>query len=188
MISVNSSARKHLTDIHEWRKLGEANIFSPVSRLELIYGEILDMSPIGFNHAGHVVKLMNFFAPLVHGKAIINAQNPIQLGNLSEPEPDFMLLRPHIDFYTTAHPKAEDVLLLVEVADSSLYYDQNEKQRLYAHHNITEYWLLNLNETCLEVYLQPHNDSYQQKMTLGKADSITLSQLQQITISLNKIL
>ena len=188
MISTPSAVRKHLTDIHEWRKLGEANIFPPESHVELINGEILDMSPIGFNHAGHITRLMNFFAPLLSGKAIISAQNPIQLGDLSEPEPDFILLRPEANFYTQRHPKAEDVLLLIEVADSSLAYDQNEKLHLYARHNIAEYWLLNLNNHCLEVYRQPQGNLYQQKSTLRIGDSVSLSQLENITVNVGDIL
>src|SRR5512135_40953 len=103
---------KHLTNLDEWRRLGEANIFPPDSRLELINGEILEMAPIGFNHAGHVMRLINLFAPLLAGKAIVNAQNPLQLGDLSEPEPDFTLLKPDPDFYSSRHPNAGDVLLL----------------------------------------------------------------------------
>ncbi|MEI6067859.1 MAG: Uma2 family endonuclease [Methylococcaceae bacterium] len=186
MATVNPT--KHLTNITEWRRLGEANIFPPESRLELINGEILEMAPIGFNHAGHVIRLLNFFAPLISNKALVNAQNPIQLGDLSEPEPDFMLLKPNADFYSSRHPNANDVLLLIEVADSSLTFDQNQKLRLYALHGIPEYWLLNLNDECLEVYRKPNGEVYAEKTTLRAGDSITLSQLNKITIRMADIL
>lgn len=179
---------KHLTNLDEWRRLGEANIFPPESRLELINGEILEMAPIGFNHAGHVICLLNFFAPLVGKKALVNAQNPLQLGDLSEPEPDFMLLKPHVDFYSSRHPNANDVLLLIEVADSSLQFDQNQKLHLYALHGIPEYWLLNLNDSCLEVYRKPNGEVYAEKTTLRTGDSITLSQLAEITVNMADIL
>jgi Uma2 family endonuclease len=182
------SPRKHLTNLDEWRRLGEAAIFPPDSRLELIEGEILEMAPIGFNHAGHVMRLINFFAPLIAGKAIVNAQNPLQLGDLSEPEPDFMLLKPNPDFYSLRHPVASDVLLMIEVADSSLAFDQNQKQRLYALHGIPEYWLLNLNDNCLEVYRRPHGELYEEKTTLRTGDSISLSQLPDVTVQLSDIL
>ncbi len=188
MITATSAVRKHLTDVQEWQRLGEANIFAPTARIELIEGEILDMAPIGFYHAGHLKRLNKLFTRLVGDQAIIGIQDPLQLSNLSEPEPDFMLLRPEPDFYTSRHPNAEDVLLLIEVADSSLDYDQNEKLRLYARYNIGEYWLLNLNDYCLEVYRQPYKDLYQQKMTLHRGDNITLSQLTNITINLSDIL
>ena len=187
MTIATTGVRKHLTDIHEWRKLGEANIFPPESHLELIEGEILEMAPIGFNHAGHVIRLNKLFNKVVGEHAIISIQNPLQLSNLSEPEPDFALLRPDADDYTTRHPNAEDVLLLIEVADSSFHYDQNEKQRLYARYQIPEYWLINLNNSTIEIYRQPCESIYQQKTTLKVGDSITLSQLD-IMINVNDIL
>lgn len=183
-----ANPQKHLTDIDEWRRLGEAGIFPPDSRLELINGEIFEMTPIGCNHAGHVIRLMNFFAIRVAGKAIMNAQNPLRLGDLSEPEPDFMLLKPNPDFYSTRHPVAADMLLLVEVADSSLEFDRNQKMHLYALHRIPEYWLLNLNEASVEIYRKPAGDLYAEKRTLIASDSIALSELPEITIDIGDIL
>nr|WP_241674388.1 Uma2 family endonuclease [Candidatus Methylobacter oryzae] len=119
---------------------------------------------------------------------MVSVQNPLQLGDLSEPEPDFTLLKPNADFYCSRHPNANDVLLLIEVADSSLSFDQNQKLRLYATHNIPEYWLMNLNDPCVEIYRQPHGDCYGEKTALRVGDSITLSQLDQITINIADIL
>jgi len=186
MATVNPT--KHLTNIDEWRRLGEANIFPPVSRLELINGEILEMSPIGFNHSGHLNRINKLFAKLIPDTVIPSVQNPLQLGDLSEPEPDFMLLKPNADFYSSRHPNAEDVLLLIEVADSSLTFDQNQKLRLYALHGIPEYWLLNLNDLSLEVYRKPNGEVYAEKTTLRAADIITLSQLDEISIRIADIL
>jgi Uma2 family endonuclease len=188
MNSVISPVRKHLTDINEWRRLGEANIFPPESRIELIEGEIIEMAPIGSNHSGHVVRLLNYFASVIGKKALVNAQNPLQLGDLSEPEPDFMLLKPNPDFYSSHHPVADDVLLLIEVADSSLAFDQSHKLRLYAIHNVPEYWLLNLNDNCLEVYRKPKGEVYAEKTTLYTGDNITLTQLPDISIQVSDIL
>ncbi|MGR9087420.1 MAG: Uma2 family endonuclease [Gammaproteobacteria bacterium] len=179
---------KHLTNLDEWRRLGEANIFPPESRLELINGEILEMSPIGFNHAGHINRLVKLLTRLIPDDVIPSVQNPLQLDDLSEPEPDFMLLKPSDDFYSSRHPSANDVLLLIEVADSSLQFDQNQKHRLYALHGIPEYWLLNLNDSCLEVYRKPNGEVYAEKTTLRAGDSITLSQLTEITINIADIL
>jgi Uma2 family endonuclease len=188
MNSVISTVRKHLTDIHEWQKIGEANIFPPESRLELINGEIIEMAPIGSNHAGHLKRINNLLTLLVAGKAIVSIQDPLQLGDLSEPEPDFMLLKPNPDFYSSRHPVADDVLLLIEVADSSLNFDQNQKLRLYAMHNIPEYWLLNLIDNCLEVYRKPKGEVYAEKTTLYNGDNVTLSQLPEINIQITDIL
>jgi Uma2 family endonuclease len=188
MATVTANVRKHLTDLDEWQRLGEANIFPPGSRLELIEGEILEMAPIGSNHAGHLKRLNHLLSNLVFGKAILSVQDPLQLGDLSEPEPDFMLLKPNADFYCSRHPNADDVLLLIEVADSSLSFDQNQKLRLYAQHNIPEYWLMNLNDSCVEVYRQPHGDCYAEKTTLRAGDTVSLSQLENISIDIADIL
>jgi Uma2 family endonuclease len=186
MATVNPT--KHLTNLDEWRRLGEAAIFPPESRLELINGEILDMAPIGFNHAGHINRLVKLFSKLIPDDVITSVQNPLQLGDLSEPEPDFMLLNPSTDYYSSRHPNADDVLLLIEVADSSLKFDQTHKLRLYALHNIPEYWLINLNNSCMEIYRKPHGEVYAEKNTLYSGDSITLSQLPDITIQVADIL
>ena len=186
MATVNPT--KHLTNLDEWRRLGEANIFPPESRLELINGEILEMAPIGFNHAGHLKRINKLFTKLVPDNIILSVQDPLQLGELSEPEPDFMLLKPNDDFYSSRHPNANDALLLIEVADSSLTFDQNQKLRLYALHGIPEYWLLNLNDSCLEVYRKPNGEVYAEKTTLRVGDTITLSQLDKITINIADIL
>jgi len=186
MATVNPT--KHLTNLDEWRRLGEANIFPPESRLELINGEILDMAPIGFNHSGHLNRINKLFARLIPDDVIPSIQNPLQLGDLSEPEPDFMLLKPNADFYSSRHPNADDVLLLIEVADSSLVFDQNQKLHLYALHGIPEYWLLNLNDDCLEVYRNPNGEVYAEKTTLRGDDTITLSQLNEISIRMADIL
>lgn len=182
------SPKKHLTNLDEWRRLGEAAIFPPENRLELIEGEILEMAPIGFNHAGHINRINRLFSKLLDDLAIVSIQNPLQLGDLSEPEPDFMLLKPDPDFYCSRHPNADDVLLLIEVADSTLAFDQNQKQRLYALHGIPEYWLLNLNDNCLEVYRRPRGELYEEKTTLRTGDSIRLSELPGMTIDLSDIL
>jgi Uma2 family endonuclease len=182
------SPQKHLTNLDEWRRLGEANIFPPGSRLELINGEILEMAPIGFNHAGHLKRINTLFTRLVPESIITSVQDPLQLGDLSEPEPDFMLLKPNPDFYSSRHPNSDDVLLLIEVADSSLTFDQNQKQRLYALHRIPEYWLLNLTDNCLEVYRRPRGELYEEKTTLRAGDSVSLFQLPDITINLSDII
>ena len=186
MATVNPT--KHLTNLNEWRRLGEAAIFPPESRLELINGEILEMAPIGFNHSGHLNRLNKLLTRLIPDDVIPSVQNPLQLGDLSEPEPDFMLLKPNDDFYSSRHPNADDVLLLVEVADSSLSFDQNQKLRLYALHGIPEYWLLNLNDACLEVYRKPNSEVYAEKTTLRAGDTITLSQLNEISLHIADIL
>ncbi|MBS3964427.1 MAG: Uma2 family endonuclease [Methylomonas sp.] len=180
--------QKHLTDLAEWHRMGEAGIFPPNARIELIEGEILHMAPIGFNHAGHVARLIHALTPRVQGQAIVNTQNPVQLGDLSEPQPDFLLLEPDADFYTTRHPTAADVLLLIEVSDSTLRFDREQKRRLYATHRIPEYWIVNLIDHCLEVYRQPENGDYQEQTVLSRSDSLNLVALPSVQIEVASIL
>jgi Uma2 family endonuclease len=180
--------QKHLTDLAEWHRMGEAGIFPPESRLELINGEILHMAPIGFNHAGHVNRLTSVFAPLLAKQAIVGVQNPLQLGDLSEPEPDFVLLRPETSFYSTRHPNADDVLLLIEVSDSTLRFDRTQKMRLYATYFIPEYWIVNLIDNCLEVYRQPQDGDYLDKAVLTANDQIDLVSFNHIQIQVGAIL
>ena len=182
--------KKYLIDVYQWQKLNDAAFFSPNSpRTELVNGEILEMPPIGFNHAGHLKRIANLFAPIVVAKkAILSVQDPLRLGDFSEPQPDFMLLKPDENFYTTRHPEPLDVLLLIEVADSSLSYDREQKARLYALYGVAEYWLLNLNNESIEVYLQPTPDGYEQKSTLHYGETIYLSQLPEIGVDTADIL
>lgn len=187
-VSTDNFYKKHLTNLDEWRRLGEANIFPPGSRVELINGEIIDMAPIGSHHASHLKRINQLFSGLIKNSEIIAIQDPVQLGDLSEPEPDFMLLHPSPDFYYENHPTASDVFLLIEIADKSLKFDQNEKLRLYALHNIPEYWLLDVNTATLEVYRQPNDGIYAEKTTLRTGDKITLSQLKNISIEIADIL
>ena len=173
--------QKHLTDIAEWHRMGEAGIFPPDSRMELIEGEILHM-------AGHVNRLNSFLTFLTHGQAIASVQNPVQLGDLSEPQPDFLLLRLEPSFYSSRHPDPADVILLVEVSDSTLRFDRQQKLRLYASHNIPEYWIVNLIDDCLEVCRQPQDGDYLQKIVLGKSDSLNLVALPEVRIEVAAIL
>ena len=177
-VSIENFYQKHLTNLAEWKRMGEAGIFPPESRLELINGEILEMSPIGSQHSGLINRLTQLLVKLtLSQETIVSIQNPVQLSDLSEPEPDLMLLKPNSHFYTEHHPSAQDVLLLIEVSDSTLKFDQNQKLHLYALHNIPEYWILNIKEACIEIYRQPHNGCYAEKTTVYSGDSMTLSQL-----------
>jgi len=180
--------QKHLTDIAEWHRMGEAGIFPPEARLELIEGEILTMAPIGFNHAGHVNRLTRLFILALNDIASVRIQSPLQLGDLSEPEPDLLLVHPDPHDYTNRHPTASDVLLVIEVSDSTLRFDREQKRRLYANHNIPEYWIVNLIDNCLEVYRHPLNGDYSDRSVLGKTDKLTLAALPAIQVEVGSIL
>jgi len=158
------------------------------AHLELIEGEILTMAPIGFNHAGHLSRLARTFFRTFDDDISIRVQNPIQLGDLSEPEPDLALVKADANDYTTRHPNASDVLLLVEVSDTTLDFDQTTKLRLYATHLVPEYWIVNLIDNCLEVYRQPNDGDYRQQTVLSKTDHLNLVSLPDIQIQVADIL
>lgn len=154
--------------VKEYHLMGEVGILHEDDRVELIEGEIIRMSPIGYLHSGLGNLLVEMLGYPTRGRAVASIQNPIHLGSRSEPQPDFALLRYRPDRYRNRLPTAEDVLLVVEIADSSLRYDREVKTPLYARHGIPEYWLMNLVERQLEIHLDPDPDAsrYRKMLTL----------------------
>ena len=124
--------------------MAEADIFDPKDRVELIDGEVVEMSPIGSRHAACVSRLMHLVLPRLSELAIVRAQLPIQVGDFSEPEPDIALLRWRDDFYADHHPMPPDVLLVVEVADIFLRHDLLRKAPLYIAGGVPEVWVVDL--------------------------------------------
>ena len=129
-------------------------------RVELIQGEIIDMVPIGSRHAALVNKLNRCLVESIGERAIVAVQQPIRLGQHSEPQPDIALLKPRADFYDATHPAAVDVLLLVEISDTSLRYDREIKMPLYARHAIPEVWLIDVQAKELICLREPMTDRY----------------------------
>lgn len=146
---------RRLISVDAFHRMGEAGILGPSDRVELIAGEIIDMSPIGAMHAAIVDVLARHFGRRAGESLFVRCQNPLRLDDLSEPEPDLAILRPRADCYTTAHPEAADVLLVIEVADTSLAYDLGTKVPLYARHGIPEVWVIDAATRRTRVFRQP---------------------------------
>ena len=146
---------RHLISAEAFHRMGEAGIFGPADRVELIDGEIIDMSPIGVMHAAIVDVLARHFGRWAGESLFIRCQNPLRLDDLSEPEPDLTILRTRADCYTTAHPGPADVLLVIEVADTSLAYDLGTKVPLYARHGIPEVWVIDAATRRTRVFRRP---------------------------------
>jgi len=127
----------------------------PEKRVELTIGEIITMPPIGSKYAACANKIVALLHKILQDKYMIGSQNPVQLNNLLEPKPDISILNFRDDFYASAHPKTKDVLMLIEVADSSLNYDKSLKSKLYAEAGIAEYLIINLEESQIEFYQNP---------------------------------
>ena len=122
--------------VHEYHLMGQAGILVEDDRLELLEGEIVELAPIGSRHQAAVNRLNALFSSRLAAGALVNVQGPVRLGDHSEPQPDVMLVRRRSDFYETAHPEPADVLLLVEVSDTSIEYDRQVQLPLYARHGI----------------------------------------------------
>ncbi len=152
--------RRHRFTVDEYYRMVPAGLLREDDRVELIDGEIIEMTPIGSPHAGTVTRLIRHFSGTVGDAALVSAQNPVRLSDLSEPEPDLMLLRPRSDAYTKSHPGPADVLLVVEVSDSSLAYDRDVKVPLYSRHELGEVWIVDLSAQVILVYRHPGPDGY----------------------------
>ena len=163
---------RHRFDVDDYYRMAEARILAPEDRVELIEGEIVDMAPIGSAHGGTVVGLTELVARAVaDGKVLASVQGPLRLDAHNEPQPDLMLLRPRPDRYRNSHPAAADVLLLVEIADSSLAYDRGPKLALYARHGVPEVWIVDLVGRAVEMCRGPGPQGYaeRRRVTEGMA-------------------
>lgn len=168
--------------------MGEAAIFHEDARLELIEGEIVEMSPIGSRHAACVNFLTGFLSRALGNAAIVSIQNPIQLNDLTEPQPDVALLRPRDDFYRNSHPQPRDVLLVIEVADTTVDYDRSIKLPLYATAGIPEVWIINLPAEHIEIYAAPLADAYQFASQATRGDVAASHSITNMAINVNEVL
>jgi Uma2 family endonuclease len=164
MTSVPSTwtATRHRFTVEDYDRIIEAGILDENDRVELIDGEIVSMAAVGGRHAACVSDLNEWYVPRLVGRAIVNIQNPVRLGPRSEPEPDLMLLRPRPDRYRDALPGREDVLLIIEVSDTTLAYDRDIKLPLYAAAGIPEVWIIDLERRRFLVHRQPDGDLYRE--------------------------
>ncbi len=171
-----TAPQKYLIDVELYYFLGKEDKL-PERQVELIKGEIIYMSPIGSLHASYVDKLNMLLRKFIKDETIVRIQNPLYLDSHSEPQPDILLLKPKPDFYAPAHPRPSDVLLLIEVADSSAEYDRLIKAPLYAQAGIAEYWLIDLNTKKIEVYRNSTSEAYQSKNEILAGHTVEATQV-----------
>jgi Uma2 family endonuclease len=179
---------RRLFTIDDYYRMGAAGILGEDDRVELIEGEIIQMPPIGDPHALCVRRTNNRVGRTVGDAAILDVQNPLRLSDRSEPMPDVMLLRPRADFYATGKPTAADVLLLIEVSDTTLRYDRQVKVPLYAREGVPEVWIADLRRALILAYRDPTPTGYRVTETYRRGDRITLSQLPGVSIAVEDIL
>lgn len=164
---------KKLFTVDEYHRMGEAGILGPEERLELIDGEIIQMSPIGHRHWVAVNRANMLFIEAFRRNAVVSPQNPVRLSDWTEPRPDLAVFKPRSDLYAAKKPTPADVLLIVEVADTTLRLDRNIKVPRYAAAGIPEVWIEDLNHDCLLVYRDPKKESYKTTFTLIPGDSVS---------------
>jgi len=174
--------------VEEYRRLGELGILGEDDRVELLEGQIVQMTPIEPSHAGAVNALTQLLTGILGDRAIVAVQNPVVLGKKWEPRPDVAVLRPRPDAYRAAHPRPEDVLLVIEVADTSLERDRDVKIPQYAAAGIPEAWLVNLPEDVVEVCSEPREGHYALVRTVRRGETLTPTVLPQLRLRVDDIL
>ncbi len=167
-------ADKRLINVEEYYKMAEAGILGAADRVELIHGEILRMSPVGSRHAAIVKKLASALNSLFKDQFVLGIQDPVILGSNSEPEPDIALLKFRSDYYVHSHPQSKDIIGIIEVAGTSLKYDQEVKIPLYASHGIPLFWIIDIENNRIEVYENPSQANYLEKRSFHPDQKIDL--------------
>jgi Uma2 family endonuclease len=186
-VSADSWIKRRQINVDDYHRMGEIGLIGPDERVELIEGEIIDMAPIGFDHAGLVNWLTDRLISAVRGKANLSIQNPVRLNNRTEPEPDFAVLKLRDDFYRKQLPTAADTLLIIEVSNTSERYDREIKLPLYAAHGIPEVWLISIEKKTLSIYRTPLSDRYENEQTTDRPGVVTLAALPDVSVDLGAL-
>jgi Uma2 family endonuclease len=155
--------RPHRLTVDEYYRMAAVGLLPPDARVELIEGEIIDMAPIGSRHAAAVDRLAKLLILAVDKSAIVRVQGPVRLSVHSEPQPDLAVLRPRADDYRDSHPETSDILLLIEVSDTTLRFDREVKAGLYARHGIPALWILDIGDGRLHVFRAPRRGEYTER-------------------------
>lgn len=181
--------RRRRFTLDQYHRMGETGILRPDDRVELIEGEIIEMTPIGSRHAATVARMHHLFSTRLGDRAVVWSQNPLLLAaHQSEPEPDIMLLAPRTDFYAGGLPEPPDVRLLIEVADSSLAYDRRTKFPLYARAAMSEAWLVDIDSSQLEIHRGPSGAGYREIRMPAADDTFSPAAFPDLVLTLRDLL
>ena len=180
--------QKHYFSVDDYYRMAEAGVFPIGARIELIEGEVIEMSPIGNRHAGEVIRLTTLLNRKVGTSAFVSVQNPVRLNDFSEPQPDIALLKPRADYHSNSHPTPADVLLIVEVSDTTVAYDRSVKLPLSARAGIPETWLMVLPKDLIEVHSQPVNGKYQKVQRLKRGKTLVSPTVPELNFKVDDLL
>jgi Uma2 family endonuclease len=172
----------------EYHRMAQVGILPPDDRVELIEGEVVEMSPIGSRHAACVARINAMFSRKLAKRAIVWVQNPLALGMRTEVQPDVALLRRRDDFFATQHPGPKDVLLVVEVSETSVAPDRSIKVPLYASRGVREVWLVDLKAASIEVFRQPALRQYRHCSRVGRGERLAPSAFPRSALSVSEML
>ncbi len=174
--------------VDEYHRMAEVGLLTEDDRVELINGEIVEMAPIGSLHASCVLRLNHLLSQWLGERALVSVQNPLRLSSSSEPQPNIALLRPRPDFYRSAHPAPADVLLVVEVCDTTGTYDRQIKRPLYARAAIPEAWLAALDGGLVEAHRSPRPEGYSEVHILRRGDTVSPQAFPDIALAVSEVL
>lgn len=174
--------------VAEFMRMTEVGLFGENSRLELLWGEVVEMSPIHITHVAILNRLVWLLTNALGRGVIVSVQNPIQLSDESLPQPDVAVLRFQDSFYGERPIGPDDVFLLVEVADSSLRYDRRIKSKLYGAAGIADYWIVNLPERQIEVYREPRPDGYRTMTRYAPGETLSPLAFADVVLNVDEIL
>ena len=185
--SSTNGVKPHLITVAEYDRMIELGVYTENDRIELLNGEIIAPLPKGTKHSVFNDLVLDLFKAALGERIYARSQNPIILDNFSEPELDIVLVKPPSKKYLKSHPKPEDILLIMEISDTTLAYDRQAKAKAYSRNRIQQYLLLNLQNQTLEEYREPSEDGYQFKRTLRKGDSLNLMAFPEIEIKIDDL-
>jgi len=185
---METEVTRKLFTADEYYRMGEAGIFGEGARLELIEGEIIEMSPVGNRHIGCVNRANALFAVRLATRAVLSVQNPILLSSDTEPQPDIVLARPREDYYGGKRISPADTFLVLEVSDTTLRYDRKRKMPLYAKWGVPELWIENLESDVILVFRDPTPTGYANTLTLHRGESIAVAAFPDVAFTVDELL
>jgi Uma2 family endonuclease len=186
-MAIEVELARRLWSVDEYQRMVDAGILTKRDRVELVHGEIVHMTPIGHRHAAAVAAVLAPFIRRLEDRAVVWSQGSLPLPPRSMPEPDVLVLRSRADFYREAAPRAEDVFLVIEVADSSLRYDRLVKMPLYAAAGVPEAWIVDVESRRIETYRQPHNAGYADVNMFARDAAVTPAAFPDLAIPVAQI-
>jgi Uma2 family endonuclease len=184
---MESWPRRHRITADEYHRMAEVGLLAPDARVELIEGEIIDMAPIGTAHTSVVDQLNRLFIRAFGDDAIVRVQGSVRLSEMSEPEPDLVLLKPRPDFYRHDFATGADMLLVIEVSDSTLRFDRDVKTPFYARHDVPEAWIVDLPNDQLLVFDSLENGVYAEQRSVARPGTMRVMGLPGVAVDLSSI-